>query len=37
MIAIFYRKDGKLVVAQSERDLSKLRREDVLWIDLLIE
>ena len=35
MIAIFYRKDGKLVVAQSERDLSKLRREDVLWIDLL--
>ncbi|MBR5175856.1 MAG: magnesium and cobalt transport protein CorA [Bacteroidales bacterium] len=35
MIAIFYRKDGRLVVAQSERDLSKLRREDVLWIDLL--
>ena len=35
MIAIFYRKNDKLVVSQSEKDLSKLSREDVLWIDLL--
>ena len=35
MIAIFYRRNGNLVVAQSESELSKLRREDVLWIDLL--
>ncbi len=35
MIAIFYRKNDKLVVSQSEKDLSKLNREDVLWIDLL--
>lgn len=35
MIAIFYRRNDNLVVAQSESELSKLRREDVLWIDLL--
>ena len=35
MIAIFYRRNGKLVVSQSEKELSKLSREDVLWIDLL--
>ena len=35
MIAIFYKRNGKLVVSQSENDLSKLNREDVLWIDLL--
>lgn len=35
MIAIFYKRDDKLVVSQSEKDLSKLNREDVLWIDLL--
>ena len=35
MIAIFYRLNGKLVVSQSEKELSKLSREDVLWIDLL--
>ncbi len=35
MIAIFYRRNGKLVVSQSETELSKLSREDVLWIDLL--
>ena len=35
MIAIFYKKNDKLVVSQSEKDLSQLSREDVLWIDLL--
>ena len=35
MIAIFYRRNGRLVVSQSETELSKLNREDVLWIDLL--
>ena len=35
MIAIFYRRNGNLVVAQSESEHSKVRREDVLWIDLL--
>ena len=35
MIAIFYKRNDKLVVSQSEKDLSKLNREDVLWIDLL--
>ena len=35
MIAIFYKRNDKLVVSQSEKDLSNLNREDVLWIDLL--
>ena len=35
MIAIFYRRNGRLVVSQSETELSKLKRDDVLWIDLL--
>ena len=35
MIAIFYKRNDKLVVSQSEKDLSALSREDVLWIDLL--
>ena len=35
MIAIFYRRNGKLVVSQSETELAKLSRDDVLWIDLL--
>lgn len=35
MIEIFYRRNGKLVVSQSETELAKLSREDVLWIDLL--
>ena len=35
MIAIFYKRNDKLVVSQSEKDLSELNREDVLWIDLL--
>lgn len=35
MIAIFFKRNDKLVVSQSEKDLSNLNREDVLWIDLL--
>ena len=35
MITVFYRKDGRLLVSQSESELIKLNREDVLWIDLL--
>lgn len=35
MIAIFYRRNGKLVVSQSETELAKISRDDVLWIDLL--
>lgn len=35
MIAIFYRKNGKLLVSQSETELSKMNRDDVLWIDIL--
>jgi len=35
MIAIFYRQDGKLLVSQSETELSNIKREDVLWIDIL--
>ncbi len=35
MIAIFYRLNGRLVVSQSETELSKINRDDVLWIDIL--
>lgn len=35
MIAIFYRQKDKLLVAQSETELSRIKRADVLWIDLL--
>ena len=35
MITVFYRKDGRLLVSQSETELIKLNRDDVLWIDLL--
>ena len=35
MIAIFYRQNGKLLVSQSESELSTMNRDDVLWIDLL--
>ena len=35
MIAVFYRRDGRLLVSQSEKELSRLNRDDVLWIDLL--
>ena len=35
MIAIFYRLNGKLLVSQSETELSKISRDNVLWIDIL--
>ena len=35
MITVFYRKNGRLLVSQSETELIKLDRDDVLWIDLL--
>ena len=35
MITIFYRENGKLQVSQTEKDLSGMSREDVLWIDML--
>ena len=35
MIAIFYRQNGKLLVSQSETELSNLKRDNVLWIDIL--
>ena len=34
MIDIFYKENGKILVSQSEADFAKIRREDVLWIDL---
>lgn len=35
MITIFYRLGGKMMMSQSETELSKLDRNDVLWIDIL--
>ena len=35
MISIFYRLGGKIDYFQSETEFAKLKREDVLWIDLL--
>lgn len=35
MITIFYRENGKLQVSQTEKDLSGMSREAVLWIDML--
>ena len=35
MIAIFYRRNGKLLVSQSESELSNIDRGEVLWIDML--
>ena len=35
MISIFYRLGGKVDYFQSETEFAKLKREDVLWIDLL--
>ncbi len=34
MIDIFYKSNGKILVSQSEADLSKLSLEEVIWIDL---
>ena len=35
MITIFYKTNGKVMVSQSETFFANLRRENVLWIDLL--
>ena len=34
MIEIFYRKDGQMMVSQSEADFATLNHKDVIWIDL---
>ncbi len=36
MIEIFYKKDGQIMVSQSETDLSSITYEDVVWIDLFV-
>ena len=36
MIEIFYKKDGQMMVSQSETDLSSIKYEDVVWIDLFV-
>ena len=35
MIDIFYRLNGKILASQSAKDFVNLRRENVVWIDLL--
>ena len=34
MIEIFYKKDGQMMVSQSETDFSTISYDDVVWIDL---
>ena len=34
MIDIFYKKDGQMMVSQSEADFAKIPYDDVIWIDL---
>ena len=34
MIEIFYKKDGQMMVSQSETDFSTIAYDDVVWIDL---
>jgi magnesium transporter len=34
MIEIFYRKDGQIMVSQSETDFSAIPYDDIIWIDL---
>ncbi|MBO7640276.1 MAG: magnesium and cobalt transport protein CorA [Bacteroidales bacterium] len=34
MVDIFYKKDGMILLSQSETDLAKLLLQDVVWIDL---
>ena len=34
MIEIFYKKDGQMMVSQSEADFSTITYDDVVWIDL---
>lgn len=35
MISIFYRKDGAIELSQSAADFGVIRKEDVVWIDML--
>ena len=35
MLNIFYKVNGKILVSQSETDFVSIKRESVLWIDLL--
>ncbi len=34
MIEIFYKKDGQMMVSQSEADFARIPYDDVIWIDL---
>ena len=34
MIEIFYKKDGQMMVSQSETDLTEISYDSVVWIDL---
>ena len=34
MIEIFYKKDGQMMVSQSETDFAAIPYENVIWIDL---
>lgn len=34
MLSIFYKENGQVQVAQTEKDFGKIRRDDVIWIDL---
>ena len=36
MIEIFYKKDGQIMVSQSETDLVSIAYNDVVWIDLFV-
>ncbi len=36
MIEIFYKKDGQIMVSQSETDLGIIAYDDVVWIDLFV-
>ena len=36
MIEIFYKKDGQMMVSQSETDFATIPYEDVVWIDLFL-
>ncbi len=34
MLSIFYKKDGQMMVSQSETDFALIPYSDVIWIDL---
>ena len=36
MIEIFYKKDGQIMVSQSETDFSAIPYDDIIWIDLFV-